>query len=137
MSKENVEIVRRGYELVSRADIAGVLDLLDPAVELHENVLAPDASVYHGPEGVRKWFEESFEAFGDFRFEPERFIESGDWVFAPVHAHGRGRGSGASFTARYVTAFKFRLGKVVFVGSFADLPEALEAAGLSEQDARR
>jgi ketosteroid isomerase-like protein len=132
MSQENVEIVRRGYELVSRADVAGLLELVDPECELHENVLAPDAAVYHGPEGVRKWLEASLEAFREFRFEPERFIESGDWVVAPVHAHGRGRKSGAEFTARYVTVFKLRGGKVVFLASYADLPEALGVVGLRE-----
>jgi ketosteroid isomerase-like protein len=135
MSQENVELVQRVYDLVSRGDIAGVLDLIGPEFELHENVLAPDAAVYHGPEGLRKWLEAAAEAFTDFKFEAERFIERGDWVFAPVRASGRGKESGAPFSARYVTAFKLRLGKFVFAASYRDLPEALEAAGLSEQDA--
>ena len=95
-------------------------------------MLAPDAAVYYGPDGLKKWFKAGLEAFAEFRFEPERFVERGDWVFVPVHAYGRGRGSGAPFNAQYVTAFKFRLGKAVFMGSYEDLPEALEVAGLSE-----
>jgi ketosteroid isomerase-like protein len=136
MSQENVELVRRAYDLVSRGDIAGLGAIIGPGFELHENVLAPDAAVYHGNEGLKKWVDASLEAFVDFRFEPERFIERGDWVFAPVHAYGRGKGSGAPFTARYVTAFKFRFGKAVFAASYRDLAEALEAVGLSEQDAQ-
>jgi uncharacterized protein len=132
MSQENVEIAKRGFELVSRGDIPALLDVIAPDFELHENVLAPDAAVYHGTDGLKKWFEASFEAFSDFSFEPRQFIEQGDWVFAPVHARGRGSASGAPFEARYVTAFRFRSGKVVFVGSFEDLPTALEAVGLSE-----
>ena len=132
MSQENVEPVQRGFELVSQGDVAGLLDIIAPDFELHENVLAPDAAVYHGTDGLKKWFEASFEPFSDFRFEPKQFIERGDWVFASVHTFGRGRASGAPFEARYVTAFRFRSGKVVFVGSFEDLPTALEAAGLSE-----
>ena len=31
----------------------------------------------HGPEGPKKWLEAGLEAFSDFRFEPERFIERG------------------------------------------------------------
>jgi ketosteroid isomerase-like protein len=132
MSQENVEIVRRVFEQLRRGDLAGLLGSVDADCELHENVLAPDAAVYHGRDGVSKWFEASVEAFSEFRFEPEQFIESGDWVVVPVSAHGRGRASGAEFGARYVTVFKFRLGKTVFVASYADLTEALEAAGLSE-----
>src|SRR5690242_21881824 len=132
MSQENVEVVRLCYELMRRGDIAALVDLADPEVEVRENVLPPDSAVYRGPDGLRKWFEVSQEAFSEFRFEPERFIESGDWIVAPVHASGRGRGSGAPFTARYVTAFKLRLGKIVVAASYRDLPAALEAAGLSE-----
>jgi ketosteroid isomerase-like protein len=132
MSQENVELVRHCYDLVGRGDLAGLVDLIGPEFELHENVLAPDAAVYRGPEGLRKWLEASQEAFADFRFEAERFIERGDWVFAPVRAYGRGKGSGAPFTALYVTDFRLRLGKFVFAASHGDLPEALDAAGLSE-----
>ena len=132
MSQENVELVRRSYDLVSRGDLAGLTGIIGPEFELHENVLVPDAAVYHGPEGLKKWLEASFEAFADFRFEPERFIERGDWVLVPVHAYGRGKASGAPFEARYVTAFRFQLGKAVFAASYEDLPEALEAAGLKE-----
>jgi ketosteroid isomerase-like protein len=106
--------------------------MIGPGFELHENVLAPEAGVYRGGEGLKKWLEAAREAFSDFRFEPDRFIERGDWVFAPVHAFGRGRGSGASFTAQYVTAFEFQSRKAVFAASYEDLAEALEAAGLSE-----
>jgi ketosteroid isomerase-like protein len=132
MSQENVQIVRRALDLLGRGDIAALLDLAAPEFELDENVLAPDAAVYHGRDGLRRWFEVSQEAFMDFRFETERFVESGEWVFAFVHVHGRGRGSGAPFTASYVTALRIRHGKVVVAASYSDLSEALEAVGLSE-----
>jgi ketosteroid isomerase-like protein len=132
MSEEKVEIVRRTYDLVARGDIAGMVEIIGPQFELRENVLAPDAAVYHGPEGLKKWLDASREAFGDFRFEPERFIERGNWIFVPVHSYGRGKESGAPFDARYVTAFKVELGKVVFAASYQDLPAALEAVGLTE-----
>jgi ketosteroid isomerase-like protein len=132
MSQENVELVRRVYDLVSRGDIAGLVEIISPQFELHENVLAPDAAVYHGAEGLETWLDASREAFSDFRFEPERFVERGDWIFAAVHSYGRGKGSGAPFDARYVTAFKIELGEVVFAASYEDLSEALRAVGLEE-----
>ena len=132
MSQENVEVVRHAYDLVTRGDTAGMVEIISPRFELRENVLAPDVAVYHGPEGLKKWLDTSREAFSDFRFEPERFIERGDWIFAPVHSHGRGRASGAPFDARYVTAFKVELGKVIFAASYQDLAAALKAVGLEE-----
>jgi ketosteroid isomerase-like protein len=132
MPEENMEIVRRAYDLVTRGDIAGMVEIIGPKFELRENVLAPDAAVYHGPEGLKKWLDASREAFGDFRFEPERFIERGGWIFVPVHSYGRGKGSGAPFDARYVTAFKVELGKVVFAASYQDLSAALDAVELAD-----
>jgi ketosteroid isomerase-like protein len=134
MSQENVEATRRAFESVRLGDLAAMFDLVDKDVELHENVLAPDAAVYRGPEGIRKWYESGLEAFVDFRFEPERFIEAGQWVLVEVRAHGRGRQSGAEFSARYVSVFKWRAGKAVFIASYADLKEAFEGTGLSAQD---
>jgi ketosteroid isomerase-like protein len=132
MSQENLEVVQRGYDLINRGDIAGMVEIIGPQFELRENVLAPDAAVYHGPEGLKEWLDASLEAFSDFRFEPERFIERGNWTFVPVHSHGRGKVSGAPFDARYVTAFKVELGKIVFVASYQDLSAALRAVGLAE-----
>jgi ketosteroid isomerase-like protein len=71
----NVTLVRRAFGLVGNGDIAGLAEIIGPGFELHENVLAPDAGVYHGKEGLKKWLDASLEAFVDFRFEPERFIE--------------------------------------------------------------
>src|SRR3954452_17683953 len=84
MAEENVELVRRVYELVRQGDIAGLLNIIDPGFELHENVLALEAGVYFGEEGLRKWQGATLEAFTNFRFEPERFIERGGWVVVPV-----------------------------------------------------
>jgi ketosteroid isomerase-like protein len=132
VSQENVEIVRRAFDLVSRGDIAGMAEIIGPQFELHENVLAPDAAVYHGPDGLKRWLDGSLEAFSDFRFEPERFIERGAWIFVPVHSYGRGKGSGAPFDARYVSAFKVEREKVVMAASYENLSEALKAVGLEE-----
>jgi ketosteroid isomerase-like protein len=132
MSQENVELVRRGLDLIGRGDLAELVSLIGPEFELHENVLAPDAAVYRGPQGLREWLEAGQEAFADFRIEAERFTERGDWVFAQVRAYGRGKGSGAPFKAQYVIAVKLRLGEYIFGASYQDLPEALEAVGLSE-----
>src|SRR6476469_4999594 len=132
MSQENLEIVLRVYDLVTRGDVAEMVEIIGPQFELCENVLAPDAAVYHGPEGLKKWLDASHDAFSGFRFGPERFIERGDWIFAPVHSYGRGKASGAPFDARYVTAFKVELGKLVFAASYQDLSAALRAVGLEE-----
>jgi ketosteroid isomerase-like protein len=55
MSQENVEIVRRGYEAMSRRDIAAGLELLAPDFELDMSSLYPDAPVLRGPDELLRW----------------------------------------------------------------------------------
>jgi ketosteroid isomerase-like protein len=69
MSRENVELLRLGYEAFNRGDFEGWLGALDPDVELDERYIAPDAAVYRGHDGVRRWLPEGSEAIGSPSFE--------------------------------------------------------------------
>ena len=48
MSQENVEIVRRAYELLDSGDLAAALERLAPDLELDLSSLYPDAPVLQG-----------------------------------------------------------------------------------------
>ena len=52
MSQTNINVVRHCYELLRRGDTVALVDLVGPEFELHENVLALDSAVYHGPDGL-------------------------------------------------------------------------------------
>ena len=135
MSQENVEIVRHGYELFNSGDFEAWLATLSPDVELDERYLAPDATIYRGHEGVRRWWQAGTEAVEPPHLDVLRWFDGGDAVVTDVTARVRGLGSGAETTARLAHATRIRNGRVVYVGSFATVDEALEAVGLSEQDA--
>jgi len=135
MSQENVEAVRRSYEILNSGDFEAWLTQLSPVIELDERYLAPDAAVYRGHEGVRRWWRKGSEAIERFRFEVLRWFDGGDAVVTEVAVHVRGVGSGAETTARLAHAVRLRDGLAVSIASFSTLEEALEAVGLSEQDA--
>ena len=66
----------------------------------------------------------------------ERLIDAGkDQVVAIAEWRGRGKTSGAFTTWRYGALWTLRDGKVTSIVSYRDPAEALEAVGLSEQDA--
>jgi ketosteroid isomerase-like protein len=132
MSQENVEVVRRSYELFNRGDVQGWLATLSEDVELDERYLAPDAAVYRGHEGARRWLRTSSEAIGSPRFEVLRWFHGGDAVVTEVAVHVRGAASGAEATARLAHAIRIRDGQGVYVASFPTVAEALEAVGLAE-----
>ncbi len=129
MSQENVEVVRRFYEAISRRDHAGALACLAPDVIY--GVLQEGPA--NGPDAVKamwdRW-ESEWEEGGTT--VPEEFIGAGDRIVVAVHETGRARGSGIEVDARVFNVFTFRDGKVVRKVELTKRSDALEAAGLSE-----
>ena len=130
MSQENVELVRRGYELLNRGELR--LDQFGPEFEVVEPLEQPGAQTRYGREGVRDSIASLSEAFDEFQFEPERFEEIGDNVVAFFKARGRGKGSGIVVESEVVHVWTLRDGSPVRVRIYLDPKRALEAAGLSE-----
>jgi hypothetical protein len=69
MSQENVEIVRRAFEVVNlRDDVEEMLAYIDPEGELHSAVIGgAEGNVYSGHEGFRRWYAETDDAFEEIR----------------------------------------------------------------------
>jgi ketosteroid isomerase-like protein len=136
MSQENVEIVRRGYELFAAGDLEAVAELFADDAQLPGagglGIAGTAASTYYGPEGFLRGIEEALESFEDYHVEPEEFIHAGDSVVVPVRISGRGRASGAPLETRLAHVWVFRNGKVIRSEIYRTVPEALEAVGLSE-----
>ncbi|MEK6272570.1 MAG: nuclear transport factor 2 family protein [Actinomycetota bacterium] len=132
MSQENVEVVRRCYELMTNRDFSAFPEVAHPDLvfDLSRNVFNP--GVYRGLDGVRRFFEQVDEMWDGFEARPEEFINGGDHVVAAVRISGRGRG-GVEVEMQIFAVWMLREGKVVRVtGGYRERGEALEAAGLSE-----
>jgi uncharacterized protein len=136
MSEQNVEIVRRGYELYATGDLEGVAALFAPDSDIPDagglGVAGSAVGRRHGPEGFLSGAREALDAFDDYRVEVEEFIEAGDAVLVPVRISGRGRASGAEMEVRLVHLWVFRDAKVIRGEVYRSTDEALEAIGLSE-----
>ena len=132
MSRENVEIARRGYEAFNGGDMEAVYASLDPEVVWEEWSAAPDAKTYYGHDGVREFFDKLWESFDLLRFDPQEFIEVGNHLVVPTVVRVRGRESGTEATLSTVHLWTYRDGKGLRVQVYESKAEALEAAGLSE-----
>jgi len=129
MSQENVEIVRRAWEAFMRRDNEATLALYDPEVELHHHV---DGSVYRGLAGVRAYFRDWFDVWGEvFSNDLEELIDAGDDVIAVMHVGARGRRSGIEVERREWHVWTLRDRKLWRLRIYATKAEALEADGLS------
>ena len=132
MSRENLEIVRRGYEQFTSSGIPN-FDFLDPEVEWRGPKEFPDlAEPHYGHEGVTQYIAKINEVLDDYRMAPEEFIDAGDdQVLVFSREGGRGKGSGAKVeTHPTAHLWTLRDGKAIRMQSYWERSDALAAVGL-------
>jgi ketosteroid isomerase-like protein len=136
MSQENVELVRVLFAAFEQKGPRAIFDFLSSDVEWQVRPDLPDSKTYRGHDGIRNLLATFDEVMDEQWYRPQDFVEAGDRVVVPLRWGGRGRGSGVPFEEREETwVFSVRDGKITHVQEYATREAALEAAGLSEQDA--
>ena len=129
MSRENVELVRRGTESADAfwalldQDVVWDMSAM-PLLDLPGRVLGRDAVI----EATRHYWG----TWEDYRLEVKELINAGSSVVLVVHEQGYGRGSGVPFVQDFAQVWTFDRGKVIRWAVFPDKAAALEAVGLSE-----
>jgi uncharacterized protein len=132
MSQENVELVRRAYQLINRRDFAAGLPLFSPDFELDLSIMYPDAPVLRGADEILRWGYTGPWG-GSVHFEPERFFDvDAERVLVFVRVTATGEGSGVPVELRNAHEFTIRDGLFVRWKAHLDRNAALEAVGLSE-----
>jgi ketosteroid isomerase-like protein len=135
MSLENVEIVRRAFEAWSALDVGAMTTAFDPDVRWHIAEDEPDAHIIEGVPGIVRSLRSWAESFDDFRAEPQNLIHGGDYVVVPLVFRGRARHTAATMGIEETQVYLVKDGKIVEVRVFRRVEDALEAVGLTEQDA--
>jgi ketosteroid isomerase-like protein len=135
MSQENLETVRRNFELWGRGADDELARQLAPDVEWHHNVGVgtPLEGIYRGRGQVLELFDAIRDSFGVANFELEAVRElSSTEVLALGRLHLEGRGSGAAVTTPFGAVMEIVDGLAVRQRFWTDQSKALEAAGLRE-----
>jgi ketosteroid isomerase-like protein len=135
MSRENVETVRAIYDAWQR-DYESAFDYFADDVEWYEPPDVSGGNVAYGPEAARRSLSRWIGMWSDYRYELRELIDAGDRVFAAGWQSGRGKGSGVETSEEIFSVWILRAGKAVEQRMFRDRTQALEAAGLSDQDTR-
>ena len=91
--------------------------------------------MYRGHEGVRRLFRVIYDAFDEIHVEYSEVRDLGDRVVAIGRIRMRGKGSGAETESPAAVVIDIRTGRRIRIQTYLDPQEALEAVGLSEQDA--
>jgi ketosteroid isomerase-like protein len=133
MPEENVERARRAYDAISRNDLEAGLALMHPEGEFIPRLLGVEGGgTYRGHDGIREWWQSIFSAFPDFNATVLEIRAVADATVSRVRFQGRGGGSGAPFEDTIWQVARWRDGEAIWIKSYRDRAEALEAAGLSE-----
>ena len=129
-----MEIVRRVFDSINRADIDGALEAAADDFEVDwSNSIGPAKGIYRGKEQVRKVWTSFVEAFDVFRWDAEEIIEVDESrVIAVNHVRMRGRGSGIEVDAVGAQLWTISEGIGRSIKLYQSKADALEAAGLSE-----
>ncbi len=135
MSRENVEWVERFWELYNRREIDAWVGMMAPDLEWHVDPEDPDTTVHRGPEAAKRYVLNWAELMNTTVEVREIFEASDDQAVAWTRVQSRGELSGAAAGLDLAFIFKLRDGLVVRVQETQDKREALEAVGLSQQDA--
>ena len=134
MSQENVEIVKAAFDAYNREDWDAVFKDAAPGFEVDfSRSVGPWRGVF-GLDQIRRVVGEFRETWESARTEPHEFIEAGDLVVVPGTQHLKGRG-GIEVVVRATFVWTIRNGAIERVTMYQERQDALEALGLSEQDA--
>ena len=138
MSQENVEVVMQEVEAVNRQDADAFVATVSPDVEWEDSMFWSEVvRTYRGKAQLRNWFKQVvIEPWESLHCGVEEIGEVGDdRVFFGGLLTARSRLTKAETHLHFWSVAWLTDGKVTKRRVFLDRAEALEAVGLSEQDA--
>jgi ketosteroid isomerase-like protein len=131
VSQENVERIKAGFAAHNRGDIDALIEFYHPEVVFETLLLG----THHGNEAIRLIYAENRKTMSGYDVIPVELIDAGDKVVAVAQVVGAGAVSQIALDDRFAFVFTFKGDRVVREQAFRNREEALEAVGLSEQDA--
>lgn len=135
MSQKNVELPYRAADAFNRRDLDAALALTDEDVEASPRVGGMEGG-YHGHDGTRRWWTDLLGAFPDFSIEFHEVHDmGGNLTLAAGRARAHGAGSDTPIEQVFWQVARWRRGRCFWWAHFDTRADALEAVGLSEQDA--
>jgi ketosteroid isomerase-like protein len=135
MSQEDLKALRAEYRAMSRKDWNAVFSIAQGDFELETPSGGLDLGTVRGAEAARRAFRDFFSPFDTVSVEPEAFFEGNDQTVVFFLQRAKPAGSTAVVERRAAHLWTMSGGKATKLQIFPQREKALEAAGLSEQDA--
>jgi ketosteroid isomerase-like protein len=131
---ENVDKARDFIAAYNRRDFDAAVESFHPQIEWVLPARQSSDSC-QGPDEVKRFWQGLDETMEELTLEPQEFVDAGDRVATRLRHHGRGKLSGAEIDEEmYHQVATFRDGRIVRMEYFGEWSEALEAAGVRQED---
>ena len=129
MSREDIELARRGYELWNSGDLEGFFELVDPNVRWTSHDPFPEAGTYTGRQALANFLKLISEG-GEFWIELEEVFEASDRIVVLGRQHGRFAQGELDLDMPIAHVIKARGGKLVEMDVYGERDAALQAVGM-------
>lgn len=131
MSKENVEIVGRGFAHYQQTG-EFLEEIIAPEFVWDMSTFGgwPEKQRYEGVDGAREFMRAWLDAWEDWQLEVIELHDAGEKVAAVMRQHARSKSTGMEIDMTFVQLFTLKDGKEVLMEMYATPEEGLAAAGL-------
>jgi ketosteroid isomerase-like protein len=133
MSQEDVDEVRRGYELFTQTGRFDALTATEDFVwDMSHFTGWPEQQLYEGRDGAQSFLDEWVAAWDDWQLDLEELHDAGAKVVAVMRQRGRSKTTGMPVDMSFAQVWTMRDGKRARMEMYSDPNEALRAVGLGE-----
>ena len=136
MSQENIQVDRAAAEAFNRRDFDAWMAHFDREIVWCAMADEPEPGPFQGHQAVLDMAARWLELLPDIRIDIKDHIDAGEYVITTARMCGHAADSDADVVIDEVFVDKYRDGKIVEVREYRTRQEALEAVGLSEQEAQ-
>ena len=132
MSQEDVELLQEVLEALDEGGVDAVLPFIHPDFEFSTPPsISVEPETYRGHDGLRRYFDQWYDAADLVRVVPEEFFDAGDRVVVDFRLMARGKETGIESELRAGMVWHMRNGQAVGLEIFPTLADAKETAGLA------
>jgi uncharacterized protein len=129
-----VDALKQFFAAINRNDMQAITRDFDPQIVRIEPEGFPTAGTYRGIADVQAHVRTGRGRWAEGSCEPERFLVKGEKVVVYLHAWVRLKGATDWTGGRFADGFAFRNGKITEYRSFGERVQALEWAGIQDQE---
>ena len=132
--KTGTEALEQFFDAINRNDMQAVTQDFDADILRIEPEGYPTAGTYRGIAEVQAHIMKGRGTWAEGTCKPEKFLVNGDKVVVYLHAWVRLNDATEWIGGRFADGFVFRNGKIVEYRTFWERAQALEWAGIKEQE---